>query len=72
MSLGASFQFLCNHRAAIIFPISRTVPIIITEVVDPGKMVASPIMLKYAAMQEMLKAETSVVSANIIVCVKCF
>tara|TARA_R110001592_G_scaffold323013_7_gene602080 strand:- start:3057 stop:3248 length:192 start_codon:yes stop_codon:yes gene_type:complete len=39
----------------------------ITARIDPGKMVARPIMLKYAAMQDMLRAEINVVIAKIMV-----
>jgi hypothetical protein len=38
-----------------------------TASIDPGKIVASPIMLKYAAMIEMLNAETKVDIAKIMV-----
>jgi len=34
---------------------------------DPGKMVARPIILKYAAMIEMLSAEINVVIAKIMI-----
>tara|TARA_Y100000361_G_scaffold153331_1_gene174858 strand:- start:3202 stop:3324 length:123 start_codon:yes stop_codon:yes gene_type:complete len=33
---------------------------------DPGNIVASPMMLKYAAMHDMLSADTKVVIAKII------
>jgi len=39
---------------------------IITEIVEPGKIVANPSILKYAATAEMLRAETRVAMANTI------
>tara|TARA_Y100000588_G_scaffold130581_1_gene143117 strand:- start:33325 stop:33636 length:312 start_codon:yes stop_codon:yes gene_type:complete len=62
----ARFQFLCSQTAAMILPISSTIPIITTEINDPGKIVAKPNILKYAATHEMLSAETKVVIANTI------
>jgi hypothetical protein len=38
----------------------------ITAAIEPGKIVASPIILKYAAIQEILKAEIKVDIAKII------
>ena len=62
---GALFPFLWSHIAAMIFPTSRAIPIAMTASIDPGKIVASPIMLKYAAIIEMLNAETKVDIAKI-------
>ncbi len=64
--LGAPCQLLCSHTAAMILPISRADPMQITAAIDPGKIVASPIILKYAAIQEILKAEIKVDIAKII------
>ena len=50
--------------AVIIFPISSTPPIIIIGTIAPGKIVARPSTLKYAAIPEMLNAESKYISEN--------
>ena len=67
--VGAVFQFLCSQIAATIFPISSAAPIAITASIDPGNIVARPMILKYAAIIEILSADNNVkIENNILDC----
>ena len=42
---GVLFQFIWSHTAVVIFAISKTVPIIITEITAEANIVANPAIL---------------------------
>lgn len=56
-NLNESFQLWCSQTEAINFPTSSTPPIIMIASLEPGNMVARPITLKYAAVNEIDTAD---------------
>ena len=58
--LGLS-QFSCSHKTAITLAISKAAPITITDVLEPGKIVDKPIILKYPPINDIEIADKKVI-----------